>query len=137
MTATAVKKTQPKLTPKECAAIYAEACEAGKVASLYTKPPKFLVGTAVGLSDEIDFKQPTYIMEGLCGFAWVNISPARGPFVTYLKKIGVGHKGYYGGYEVSMRSGGQSIDKKEAEARAFVDVLAKYGIEASVQSRLD
>ena len=37
--------------------------------------------------------------EGCCGFAWVNISPARGKFVNYLKKIGKGHKSYQGGWD--------------------------------------
>ena len=34
------------------------------------------------------------VAEGMCGFAWVNISPARGKFVNYLKKLGKGHKSY-------------------------------------------
>ena len=131
-----VGKKKP-LTKRECARIYREAYEAGLNAGKDADTPKFIVGDAIGLSDEIDFSKKTYILDGLCGFAWVNISPARGAFVNYLKSRQVGSKGYYGGYEIWVREFGQSVDRKTAFARAFCDVLAKYGIEASVGSRLD
>ena len=131
-----VGKKKP-LTKRECARIYREAYEAGLNAGKDADTPKFIVGDAIGLSDEIDFSKKTYILDGLCGFAWVNISPARGAFVNYLKSRGVGSKGYYGGYEIWVREFGQSVDRKTAFARAFADVLAKYGINASIGSRLD
>ena len=59
------------------------------------------------------------VAEGMCGFAWVNISPARGKFVNYLKKLNKGHKSYYGGWDywVSSQELGQSITRKEAYAK--------------------
>ena len=53
------------------------------------------------------------VAEGMCGFAWVNISPARGKFVNYLKKLGKGHKSYIGGWDywVSSSELGQSITR--------------------------
>jgi hypothetical protein len=125
------------LTKNQCHNIYVEAYEAGLAAGKDADTPKFIVGDAIGLSDEIDFSKKTYVLDGLCGFAWVNISPARGAFVNYLKSRQVGSKGYYGGYEIWVREFGQSVDRKTAFARAFADVLNKYGIEASVGSRLD
>lgn len=68
-----------------------------------------------------------------CGFAWVNIKPARGPLITALKKHPEAriHKNYEGGgirvYNPS-RNNTQSISPKEDGAQAFIDVLKKYGV---------
>lgn len=132
-----VAEKKKALTKNQCHNIYVEAYEAGLNAGKDADTPKFIVGDAIGLSDEIDFSKKTYILDGLCGFAWVNISPARGAFVNYLKSRQVGSKGYYGGYEIWVREFGQSVDRKTAFARAFADVLNKYGINASIGSRLD
>lgn len=126
-----------KLGKRECARIYKEAYAAGLKAGKEVGVPKFIVGDAIGLSDQIDFSKKTYVLEGLCGFAWINISPARGAFVTYLKSINAGSKGYYGGYEIWVREFGQSVDRKSAFAGAFAQVLNSYGINASAGSRLD
>jgi hypothetical protein len=126
-----------KLGKRECARIYKEAYAAGLIAGKKVGVPKFIVGDAIGLSDEIDYTKKTYVLDGLCGFAWVNISPARGAFVTYLKSREIGHKAYYGGYEFFVHEFGQSVDRKSAFAGAFAEVLRSYGIPASAGSRLD
>ena len=79
------------------------------------------------------------VAEGMCGFAWVNISPARGKFVNYLKKIGKGYTSYQGGYNVPAGGVelGQSITRKEAYAEAYAKVLQDWGIKCYVSSRLD
>lgn len=97
---------------------------------------------------------------GACGFAWVKIRPARGPFVTWCKKqnaaatvaktaemgrhyqvTSYGDLAYNGGWEIwsagSKNYHGQSVDTKEVAARAFAEVLNKHGIKAMVGSRLD
>lgn len=125
------------LTKNQCHNIYVEAYEAGLNAGKDADTPKFIVGDAIGLSDEIDFSKQTYILDGLCGFAWVTIKPARGAFVNYLKNRKVGSNGYYGGYEIWVREFGQSVDRKAAFAGAFAEVLNKYGISAYAGSRLD
>lgn len=135
MTQTVEKKKA--FTKNQCHNIYIEAYEAGLKAGNEVGVPKFIVGDAIGLSDEIDFTKPTYVLNGLCGFAWVNISPARGAFVNYLKARGIGGKSYYGGYDVWVNEFGQSVDRKAAFAGAFAQVLNKYGINAYGQSRLD
>ena len=131
-----VGKKKP-LTKRECARIYREAYEAGLNAGKDADTPKFIVGDAIGLSNEIDFSKKTYVLDGLCGFAWVTVSPARGAFVNWLKSQGIGSKGYYGGYEIWVREFGQSVDRKSAFAGAFADVLRKYDISAYSGSRLD
>lgn len=136
MSVSVLEKKKP-LTKTQCKAIYREAYEAGLLAGNEVGVPKFIVGDAIGLSNEIDYSKPTYVLNGLCGFAWVKITPARGAFVNWLKSQGIGDNGYYGGYEIWVREFGQSVDRKQAFATAFAEVLKKYGIEAYGASRLD
>ena len=75
-----------------------------------------------------------------CGFAWVNIKPARGPWIKALKDIDFGRTDdFYGGYTIWNPSGVscQNVDAKIAGAKAFSAVLAKYGVTANVRSRWD
>ena len=75
-----------------------------------------------------------------CGFAWVNIKPARGPWVALLKDIGMGYTDEYaGGYTIWNPSSNhcQNMDAKEAGARAFADELGRHGLQVSVGSRMD
>jgi hypothetical protein len=79
-----------------------------------------------------------------CGFASTLIRPARGKFITYLKSIDVGGKSYRGGWDISSyqysdqsQQWCQSMNVKEDASRAFSQVLNLYGINASVQSRMD
>jgi hypothetical protein len=80
-----------------------------------------------------------------CGFGNVNIRPARGAFVKYLKSNGIGDSGWNGGYTISsydiMRGhklcGTQSMSIKEEACDAFAKVLEKYGMTAYSQSRAD
>ena len=88
-----------------------------------------------------DKEEPMY-----CGFANVSIHPARGRFVSFMKKADIGSKGYQGGYRISYYDimpkdheyrGTQSMDIKEEGCSAFADALKKYGIEAYMESRAD
>jgi hypothetical protein len=88
-----------------------------------------------------------------CGFAWVVVKPARGPFVKFCKDMiatlgerssaarKYGDKNWDGGWcfwkPGSEVFNGQSIRIFEAGARAFAKVLNDNGINASVGSRLD
>ena len=87
-----------------------------------------------------------------CGFAWVTVYPnfehkgntklgkdERKLFDTVMTEIGL-RKDYTGkAYEYWNPSkwGGQSMDVKEAGARAAADVLRKYGFTAYAGSRAD
>ena len=88
-----------------------------------------------------DKEEPMY-----CGFANVKVYPARGRFVSFMKKADIGSSGYKGGYRISYYDimpndhkyrGTQSMDIKEEGCRAFADALEKYGIEAYMESRAD
>jgi hypothetical protein len=134
------------LTKIEAKAIWAEATKAAEAAALAKVPTPMVVGSpTTPFGSDVDFTKKTYyVASGMCGFAWINIKPARGALVAYLKSVGIGSKGYGGGWqiwcnsELSPTAGAtQSIEIKEAAAHAAAEVLRKYGIEAYAQSRLD
>jgi len=109
--------------------------------------PKNLLGSLMGGDDGgFDSEQPIYhVAGGVCGFAWVKISPARGKLVTYLKKKGIGRRDTYsGGYSISSndiyRPAGaliQSLEIAEATCRAAAESLRSDGINAYCESRMD
>ena len=81
-----------------------------------------------------------------CGFASVSIHPARGKFVSFMKKADIGSKGYGGGYRISYYDimpqdhqyrSTQSLDIKEVATEAFRDELKKYGLTVYAESRAD
>ena len=122
------------------AEIYAEAHSAGMAAGNKSKPIPMVVGTpSTPLGNDIDYSKETYyVADGVCGCAWVNIKPARGKFVTWMKKNNIGRKdSYYGGWTVWVSGFGQSMARKEDYARAFAGVLNDYGISANSMSRMD
>jgi hypothetical protein len=139
---------QPKkkaLTKTECSRIHREAWSAANKAAWACKPAPMIVGTP-DAEGQIDVnKKVYYVSSGVCGFAWVEIHPARGAFVNYLKAKGIGAKSdYYGGWHIrsNMRNlfndpRVQSMEIAEAWAYTYASVLQKYGIPARGNSRMD
>ena len=119
--------------------VYAKAVKAGEAAYAAATPTPMVVGDAKGItSNEIDYTKPTYyVADGVCGFAWVEVHPARGGFVTWCKKNGHGRKGYPAGYHFWVKTPCQSYERKRAYAGAFAKVLTDHGIKAYAMSRLD
>lgn len=75
-----------------------------------------------------------------CGFAWVTVHPAKGPFVKYCKENKLGSKAYKGGWEFwysLFSTNTQSVGVHEKAATAFCNVLRAHGLTAYVGSRLD
>ena len=111
------------------AALYASADMSGRAAA------NALVCNPMVVSDG---KQKWFVADGVCGFAWVKIRPATGPFVKFLKDNQIGRKdSYAGGYMVSIFDYNQSMQKKEAYAYAFADVLNANGVNAFASSNMD
>jgi hypothetical protein len=132
------------LTTTQCKRIWQEAKEAAEQAIINTIPTPMVVGTPTDfLGSDIDYTKPTYyVAGGVCGFGWVNISPARGKFVQFLKSEGIGYKDYYGGWSVSAHEiatipGGQSYELKMAAAGAAARVFESWGISCYATGRLD
>lgn len=121
------------------AGVHAEATHAGEAAYHAAAPTPMVVGDAKSItSNEIDYTKPTYyVADGVCGFAWVDVYPARGAFITWCKRNGVGRKGYPSGWNIWVRTNCQSYERKTAYARAYAGVLNAHGIRAYAGGRLD
>lgn len=97
-----------------------------------------------------------YVTEGLCGFAWVNVSYKNSRnrlFINKLKKLNkcetpenremlrgepfTYSKSYSGGFDMWVSLMTQSVARKEAFAEAYAAVLESYGVSAYACSRLD
>jgi hypothetical protein len=120
--------------------------EAGKAAVETTRVVPMVVGFATSLfSDVIDETKPTYYVEsGVCGFAWVNVYPANkgntrlGKEERYvLEANGFRKNDYEKCYQLWISAYNQSMQKKEAYASAFANVLRNNGIRAYSGSRMD
>lgn len=125
------------MTPSD---LYAAAREAGLEAVRNLKVVPMVVGTPKSLwSNEFDTSQPTYYVEdGVCGFAWVNVKPGNSKLANWLKANGLARSdSYYGGVTVWIGEFNQSMQKKEAYARAFAKVLSDNGVRAYSDSRMD
>lgn len=75
-----------------------------------------------------------------CGFAGVDIKPARGAFIQYLKSKDIGYKKTWGGGGYQLMTTWhptQSIGTHRAAAAAVAKVLVSHGIPATVWSRYD
>lgn len=122
-----------------CEQIYNEAHAAGcnAVANLRVRP-MIVSERANPLDDSSNVVCQYYVEDGVCGFAWVKIRPARGKFVKWLKDNKIGRpNSYEGGYDISIFDYNQSMQKKETYADAFAKVLVSNGIKAYGQSRMD
>jgi len=82
-----------------------------------------------------DYGEPMY-----CGFAWVNIYKIKGntKLGRAMKQAGY-TKDYTGAYQIYNPAGygGQSMDVKEAGARAAALVFTQYGFTAYAGGRAD
>jgi len=126
-------------TKQDFRLIYEEAHRHGVAAATATTPTPMLVYESVGLTDTPLKGGKQWVVEGgVCGFAWVNIKPARGGFVKYLKAQGIGRlDSYQGGWTIWVGDYGQSMERKHAYAAGFVQVLKRHGINAGAYSRMD
>ena len=119
--------------------IYDLAVAAGTKAGNEHNPTPMVVGRAKHLfGNEIVPGTEEVVEEGVCGFAWVNIKPATSSFARWCKTNVDGvHKSYYGGIDIWCRLFNQSMERKEAWADAFCEVLNEHGIRAYAMSRMD
>ena len=120
-------------------ALIQKAHAAGVAAGHAANPRPMIVGSpSTPFGTDVDPNQRTYfVADGVCGFAWVHLPVARGPLVAELKRLGAGHKNYRRGYDVWVRGFGQSMQRKEAYARAYAGVLNEAGHDAYADSRMD
>jgi hypothetical protein len=128
------------------ALICEKADAAGKAAVEKLNVVPMIVGQETSLfSNVIDRTKPTYyVADGACGFAWVNVYPANKGNTRagkeerkLLERFGFYKNDYEKTYQLWVSAYNQSIQKKEAYARAYADVLRANGMKAYSDSRLD
>jgi hypothetical protein len=126
--------------------ICVRAHEAGMKAVESAKIVPMIVGAEAGfMSGQIDYTQPVeYVADGVCGFAWISVSPEfKGSTKLgkeerrVLEKFGFWKNDYEKCYQISVSYFNQSLQKKEAYARAYAEVLRAEGIDAYARSRID
>jgi len=120
--------------------IYQEAHTAGYAAGKNARTAAMIVGEpTTPFGSDVDMSKETYfVADGPCGFVKINIRPARGKFVKYLKENDLGYSdSYFGGYSMPIHQFGQSLQRKEAYGYAFRDILTSYGISAQTMSQMD
>lgn len=119
--------------------LWSKAVSAGIAAGEAAIPTPMIVAegdVCVNGESVIPKGQAWYVSEGACGFAWVTF-PGNTAFGRWAKKAGFASKHYPSGLSYWVSHGGQSVDRKEAFARAMAQVLRDGGIDAHADSRLD
>lgn len=120
------------------AALHARAHQAGDAAAQAAVPAPMVVSQhASPLNDASPVTQAWFVSEGVCGFAWITIRPGNSPFANWAKKHAGACKAYYGGVEIWVGGYGQSMQRKEAYAYAYAEVIREAGIKAYAGSRMD
>lgn len=126
--------------------IIEKATAAGKAAVEKLEVVPMIVGQETSLfSNKIDYSKPTYyVADGVCGFAWVDVYPANKGNTKagkeerkLLERFGFRKNDYQKTHQLWVSAYNQSMQKKEAYARAFATVLRENGFKAYAGSRLD
>jgi len=130
--------SQSSVSERKWARVHNKAHKAGMAALAKVRPAPIVVQKSLGLSSVPDPRAKQYVSsEGLCGFAWVEVS-GRSGYGRWAKASGVGrHSEYFRCVMVHCHEGGQSFERKSAYVAAFAGVLAEAGVEAHVMSRMD
>lgn len=104
--------------------LFKEALAAGMDAGeAYNPTPMVVNQHANSLDDNSPVVKSWFVSEGVCGFAWVHISPGNCKTANFAKKYYNARKSYYGGVDISIRQFGQSYERKMAAANAMAKVL--------------
>ena len=110
-------------------AVYNKAVAAGREAGEKAVPAPM---TVVGPGERY------HCAEGVCGFAWVTVSPGNSSFAKWLTKNKLARKAYEGGVQIWISAFNQSMQRKEACASAMAELFrAELGIKAYAGSRMD
>jgi hypothetical protein len=120
-------------------ALYKAADAAGDRAAKALTPVAMIVGEpTTPFGSDIDYSKPTYYeADGVCGFAWIKVKPGTSAFARWLRAEKGQRTSYSGGVDIWVSGYGQSMQRKEAYARAFAAVLSAAGINAYAMSRMD
>jgi hypothetical protein len=134
----AAQRIEREADYKRFADLLSNARTAGELAGAAVMPVAMTVNTANILTGQPDGRQSWHVPEGVCGFAWIAVRPATSRFALWLIRNGFGRRdSYAGGLRINVSQFGQSLQRKEAYAEAFAEVLRAAGFNAYAQSRMD
>jgi hypothetical protein len=126
------------LSPSELSSVFSKAEAAGhEAATAHAPTPMTVVQKASPMDDSSPTVKEWHVPEGVCGFAWIVITPGTSREAKFAKKYHGASKHYYGGVSIWVGDYGQSMERKEKYARAFAGVLKEAGIKAYADSRMD
>ncbi len=128
----------PKFTETEMRELYSRAKEAGvRAGRAHTPTPMVVTQHCDPFNDHSPVVFRDVVSDGACGFAWVKVMPGNSRFARWLVRNSLAVKSYDGGVDIRIHDHGQSLERKEAHARAMRDVLRAAGIECYMDSRMD
>ena len=126
-----------KFTAQSVVALHSKAHAAGMAAGGAHTPRPMGVVAADIFGKPLPGAHVEVVESGVCGFAWVTF-PGNTSFGRAMKAAGLARKRYEGGLCVWVGEFGQSMERKEAYARAYAAVLREAGIaDAYAGSRMD
>jgi hypothetical protein len=99
--------------------------------------PVNLIGSLTGTDNRINPATVEYVPDGVCGFAGVVVHPATCGFARWARKAGYSYSHYPTGEYFPVREFNQSLERKEAGARAMAQVFRDAGLKVYVHSRMD
>lgn len=119
--------------------VFGAAHAAGMKAAAEVVPvPMHVVERANPLDDTSPVvKRYAPVLDGVCGFAWIVITPGTSVAARYAKKYLGARKHYGGGVSIWVSAYDQSMTRKSAYASAFAKVLVEAGISAYAGERMD
>lgn len=88
------------------------------------------------LDDSSPVKRQWLVEDGVCGFAGIKFK-GNTAWAKYAKKYLGARPDYPSGVYLNVSAFNQSLQKKEAYASAYAQVLRDNGIEAYMTSRMD
>lgn len=135
----AAAKARIKARERGFQELFEQAHKAGMKAGEAANPvPMIVERHAHPMDDNSPVVERWRVEDGICGFAWVNVSNGRTAFAQWLAKTHNARQwdGYRGRF-MMVHAFGQSLTRKQAYAAAFSDVLSKAGIESFPFSRMD
>jgi len=118
----------------EFEAAWQRAMIAGMEAGNAAAPTPMVVTQTAGITDKVT--NQWYVSEGACGFAEV-VFPGNTSFARWAKSRDLVRKAWPSGVSYWVAAHGQSVDRKDAHARAVARVLGEAGIQCYATSRLD
>ena len=120
------------------ARVWSEAFSEGVDAGLSEQPVPMVVTSAYNkdFKDDSPVVREYVVQGGVCGFAWLEYK-GNTRFAKWARDAGLSHNAYPTGHMISCPHFGQSMQRKEAWARAISKALLRNGIEVQVRSRMD